>query len=121
MADTVRALMEAMVPELEDYARRGYFERAEIDAIVKRREHFEYQLRRRNAIKSDFLRCGRFLGARGCAANTMAAPVAAAAAVCGRLASPRRSCSTPRFWRSTRFDYAPVWCAACKPARTAAH
>jgi U3 small nucleolar RNA-associated protein 6 len=57
MADTVRILLEAMVPELEDYARRGYFDRDEIDAIVKRREHFEYQLRRRNAIKSDFLRC----------------------------------------------------------------
>jgi U3 small nucleolar RNA-associated protein 6 len=57
MADTVRALMEGMVPEMEDYARRGYFDRGEIDAIVKRREQFEYKLRRRNAIKSDFLRC----------------------------------------------------------------
>lgn len=56
MADTVRSLMEAMVPELEDYERRGYFSRAEIGAIVKRRQHFEYSLRRRNAVLTDFLR-----------------------------------------------------------------
>jgi U3 small nucleolar RNA-associated protein 6 len=57
MADAVRSLMEAMVPELEDCERRGYFSRSEIRVIVKRRQQFEYQLRRRNPILSDFLRC----------------------------------------------------------------
>lgn len=59
MADTVRNLMELMVPELEDYERRGYFSRPEITSIVKRRQNFEYSLRRRNAVKIDFLRCAR--------------------------------------------------------------
>jgi hypothetical protein len=48
--------MEAMVPELEDYEFRGYFSKAEISAIVQRRQKFEYDLRRRNAQKEDFLR-----------------------------------------------------------------
>lgn len=56
MADTVRGIMEAQVPELEDYARRGYFSRAEIASIVQMRQKSEYSLRRRNANKSDFLR-----------------------------------------------------------------
>ena len=59
MADTVRGLMEAMVPELEDYETRGYFSRAEIGAIVQRRQTFEYNLRRRNAVLADYLRCAR--------------------------------------------------------------
>lgn len=63
MADTVRSLMEAMVPELEDYERRGYFSKTEIGSIVQRRQQFEYNLRRRNALVVDFLRCGVF---RGC-------------------------------------------------------
>jgi hypothetical protein len=45
-----------MVPELEDYERRGYFSRSEIASIVKRRQQFEYNLRRRNALIRDFLR-----------------------------------------------------------------
>lgn len=57
MADTVRGIMEAQVPELEDYASRGYFSREEISSIVQMRQKFEYSLRRRNAKKSDFLRC----------------------------------------------------------------
>lgn len=57
MADTVRALMEGMVPELEDYERRGYFSAAEVAAIVKRRQQFEYSLRRRDTVLADFLRC----------------------------------------------------------------
>eukprot|EP00892_Ulva_mutabilis_P011884 jgi/Ulvmu1/9068/UM005_0161.1 len=56
MADTVRGIMEAQVPELEDYERRGYFSRGEISSIVQTRQKFEYSLRRRNAKKSDFLR-----------------------------------------------------------------
>jgi hypothetical protein len=57
MADTVRAIMEAAVPELQDYEARGYFTQGEISAIAQRRQRFEYNLRRRNAEKMDFLRC----------------------------------------------------------------
>lgn len=56
MADVVRRTMEEMVPELEDLERRGYFNRDEIKQIMSRRRDFEYSLRRRAAIKTDFLR-----------------------------------------------------------------
>lgn len=56
MADTVRHLMEEMIPELEDFQQRGYFNKAEIKAIVKKRQDFEYLLKRRAALKQDFLR-----------------------------------------------------------------
>ncbi|KAL4452190.1 hypothetical protein ABPG75_007852 [Micractinium tetrahymenae] len=56
MADTVRYLMEEMVPELEALEERGYFSRAEIRAIVQRRQDFEYALKRMAALKQDYLR-----------------------------------------------------------------
>ena len=56
MADTVRYLMEEMIPELEDLEERGYFSRAEVKAIVKKRAGFEYLLKRRAALKQDYLR-----------------------------------------------------------------
>ncbi|GBF90696.1 U3 small nucleolar RNA-associated protein [Raphidocelis subcapitata] len=55
MADTVRYLMEEMVPELEDMQKRRYFSKAEIREIVKRRQEFEYKLKRKAALKEDFL------------------------------------------------------------------
>lgn len=56
MADTVRYLMERMVPELEALEDRGYFSRVEIRAIVQKRQDFEYALKRKAAIKRDYLR-----------------------------------------------------------------
>ena len=56
MADTVQYLMEEMVPELEDLAKK-YFTKGEVKAIVQKRQNFEYQLKRRAPIKADFLRC----------------------------------------------------------------
>ena len=56
MADTVRAILEEMIPELEDFQRRGYFSRPEIQQIVKKRTDFEYRLKRRAAVKADYLR-----------------------------------------------------------------
>ena len=58
MADTVRAILEEMIPELEDFKRRGYFSRPEIQHIVKKRTDFEYRLKRRAAVKADYLRSG---------------------------------------------------------------
>lgn len=55
MADTVAYLLEEMVPELEDLERRGVFSRAEIKRIVAARREHEYRLRRRTALKADFL------------------------------------------------------------------
>lgn len=52
MADTVRYLMEEMIPELEDMERRGYFNKEEIKQIVKKRTDFEYALKRRSPIKA---------------------------------------------------------------------
>jgi len=45
-----------MVPELEDLEKRGYFSKEEVRQIVKRRTDFEYALKRRAALKQDFLR-----------------------------------------------------------------
>ncbi|KAL0051659.1 hypothetical protein WJX82_011535 [Trebouxia sp. C0006] len=60
MADTVRYFMEDMVPELEDLEERGYFKKAEIKQIVKKRTHFEYLLKRPAAVKTDFLRYAEY-------------------------------------------------------------
>jgi hypothetical protein len=60
MADTVRFVMEAMLPELEDLARKAYFTRDEVRAIARRREAFEYALKRRSPVKADFLRCAEY-------------------------------------------------------------
>ncbi len=59
MADTVRYLMEEMIPELEDMQKKRYFTKAEIKQIVRRREEFEYKLKRKAALKADFLRFER--------------------------------------------------------------
>jgi hypothetical protein len=57
MADTVRYIMEEMVPELEEFVKQRYFSRKEVKQIVKRRQEFEYALKRRAALKEDYLRC----------------------------------------------------------------
>ena len=49
-----RSLLQ--VPELEDLEARGYFSRSEIKRIVQRRQDFEYALKRRAALKEDYLR-----------------------------------------------------------------
>lgn len=56
MADTVRYHLEQMVPELEDYEKRGLFSRHELKEVVKKRSHFEYAVKRRAPLKEDFLR-----------------------------------------------------------------
>lgn len=56
MADSVRRVLEQMVPELEELERRGYFSRTEIKSIIQKRQDFEYDLQRRAALKSDFIR-----------------------------------------------------------------
>ncbi|KAK9868819.1 hypothetical protein WJX84_006213 [Apatococcus fuscideae] len=56
MADTVRYIAEEMIPELEDFEKRGYFTKAEIKQMVKKRLQFEYLLKRKIPLKADFLR-----------------------------------------------------------------
>lgn len=56
MADSVRRVLEQMVPELEELEQRGYFSRGEIQSIIQKRQDFEYNLQRRAALKSDFIR-----------------------------------------------------------------
>lgn len=56
MADTVRQLMEAMVPELQALEATGYFSRTEVRQIIVRRQDHEYALKRRAAVKADYLR-----------------------------------------------------------------
>ena len=55
MADQVNRLLEAMIPELQEYRRLELFNAAELDSIVKQRTAFEYRLQRRIPIKRDYL------------------------------------------------------------------
>ena len=75
MADTVRAILEEMIPELEDFQRRGYFSRPEIQHIVKKRTDFEYRLKRRAAVKADYLRYGFVLDEQLHSAIQWASPI----------------------------------------------
>jgi hypothetical protein len=54
--------MEEMVPELEDMVKQQYFSKEEVKQIVKRRQDFEYLLKRKAALKEDFLRYAEPLG-----------------------------------------------------------
>ena len=56
MAEAVRQILEGQVAELDDLRRRGLFSTEEIRLIVRRRKAFEYALRRRQTLKSDFLK-----------------------------------------------------------------
>ncbi|KAG0370910.1 U3 small nucleolar RNA-associated protein 6-domain-containing protein [Gamsiella multidivaricata] len=56
MADTVQFYMEEMIPEMRDLEQKGIFSKKEIKSILKKREKFEYALKRRISKKADFLR-----------------------------------------------------------------
>ncbi|KAK3815275.1 MAG: U3 small nucleolar RNA-associated protein 6-domain-containing protein [Benniella sp.] len=56
MADTVQFYMEEMIPEMRDLEQKGIFSKKEIASILKKREKFEYALKRRISKKADFLR-----------------------------------------------------------------
>jgi len=56
MADAVQALMEEMVPELQNFVEHGILSKDEVRALVKKRTDFEYRLRRRAAERRDFER-----------------------------------------------------------------
>lgn len=56
MADTVRYLMEAMVPELEALEAKGYFSKQELRSITQQRTNFEYALKRKQAVLQDFIK-----------------------------------------------------------------
>lgn len=45
------------MPELEDMVKQQYFSKQEVKQVVKRRQDFEYLLKRKAALKEDFLRC----------------------------------------------------------------
>ena len=55
MAERVQAIMEAMVPELEDLRKRGLCTLPEVKALIKRREAAEYRLARRAPTREDYL------------------------------------------------------------------
>jgi hypothetical protein len=55
MAESVQYYMELMVPELKDLEEKKIFTSEEIKSIVKKRQDFEYRLKRRAPLKSDYL------------------------------------------------------------------
>ncbi|KAG2226810.1 hypothetical protein INT45_005775 [Circinella minor] len=56
MAETVQYRLERMIPELEEFERKGLFNKVEIKSIIKKRTNFEYAIARRIVKKIDFLR-----------------------------------------------------------------
>lgn len=56
MADVVYSYLERMIPDLEQLQSFEVFSPAEIKAIVKKRNHFEYALKRMGSDKEDYLR-----------------------------------------------------------------
>ncbi|KAJ3037010.1 U3 snoRNP protein [Rhizophlyctis rosea] len=56
MADSVQYHLERMLPELEDFEKRGIFSKQEVKSIIKRRTDLEYSIHRLSPLKSDFLR-----------------------------------------------------------------
>ena len=56
MADAVQYAMEGMVPELEDLKHKSLMTESEVKSLVQRRSQFEYQMRRRQPLKRDFLK-----------------------------------------------------------------
>ena len=63
MADVVQEIMEDMVSEFDDMAKKKMFTAAEIKEIVKKRRGFEYKLARRESKKTDYVRCIQYEGA----------------------------------------------------------
>ncbi|XP_041364747.1 U3 small nucleolar RNA-associated protein 6 homolog [Gigantopelta aegis] len=55
MAEFVQQSIEEMIPELEQMQRIGLFEKSETRKILKKRQAFEYKLRRKTKCKEDFL------------------------------------------------------------------
>jgi len=108
MADTVAFVLEAMVPELEDFHVRGLFTRTEIQRIVAQRTAHEYAMKRRAPDKTDFLRAIE-VRRRVCSSTSHTALSLAHSA--SRLCSTKsswshcadtgRSCRT-QFWRRKR-------------------
>jgi len=60
MADEVERSMEAMLPELHDFTKRKIFSSTEVRAIIKKRRHFEYNVRRKQIFKVDYLRYAEY-------------------------------------------------------------
>ena len=55
MAERVQAILEAMLPELEDLKRRELCSAAEVKALIRKREAAEYRIHRRAPTREDFL------------------------------------------------------------------
>jgi len=52
----VAMVMEGMLPELDDLESKGYFSRSELKEVIKKRQDFEYNFKRRATLKRDFLK-----------------------------------------------------------------
>ncbi|CAG0916680.1 unnamed protein product [Notodromas monacha] len=55
MAEEVQKALEDMIPEMEEMQRTGLFTEDEIRAMVRKKKHFEYKIRRFRKRKEDFL------------------------------------------------------------------
>ena len=55
MADTVRILMEDILPDMLQFIKRKVFDKEEVQDIMKTREQHEYHLLRKNTSAIEFL------------------------------------------------------------------
>jgi len=60
MADRVENVMEHMLPEFNFYTKEDLFSKQEIRKIVKERRGFEYQMHRKDADVSFFIKAIQF-------------------------------------------------------------
>ena len=60
MADKIQLTLENMIPELEQYAKLGIFQKKEIKKIVKKRRFYEYQFERKDVTKNDYFKAIRY-------------------------------------------------------------
>jgi Arc/MetJ-type ribon-helix-helix transcriptional regulator len=54
MADRVQAIMEELVPAMEDLQRKEVFSATEVSAIIRKRREFEYRFQRRDSAVDDY-------------------------------------------------------------------
>jgi U3 small nucleolar RNA-associated protein 6 len=57
MGDVVQEIMEDMVPEFDDMARKRLFAQEEIKEIIRKRRDYEYKINRRQSEKNEYIRC----------------------------------------------------------------
>lgn len=60
MADKIQLTLENMIPELEQFAKLGIFQKKEIKKIIKKRRFYEYQFERKDVSVNDYFKAIKY-------------------------------------------------------------